>query len=115
MQTIKHGGIDWPLDTFLDSFRFLRTGGEVPPFFDLVGNLDIVTMTGKLYFNQETRTMAWHDVQAVRPSEHAEMIDYCPCCDETLTQVHITYRRGETIIQTDYCNKCASMPDSLHE
>lgn len=115
MQTINHGGIAWPLDSFLDSFRFLRTGGEVPSFFDLVGNLDIVTNAGKLYHNQETRTLPWHDVQAVRPSEHTEMIGYCPSCHKTLVQVHITHRDYETSIVTDYCTPCATDPGELPE
>lgn len=124
--TIHHDGMTWPLDTFLDSYRYVRTGGQVPDFAALPGVLDVVTIAGEMMNGQEARAVAWHNVLAARAPDGSEAFDLCPGCGGTLVGVSIrtSLRKDETaaggrrwmqIEETAYCEPCQEECDDHAE
>jgi len=109
---IEFGGLSFPLETFLDAFRYVRTGGAIPDFAGLAGTLDIVQMDGTRRSGIAMADVPWHDTIAVLPREDCQTIGFCPNCESQIVAVVVLPRydsKGAScgqIVETDWCLPC---------
>lgn len=127
MQTIEHDGMAWPLETFLDCYRFVRTRGAIPwAAIGHPGALDVVTAAGELLRDQDAGAVAWHDVAAVRPADNCNTFAHCPGCglDLVRSRIEVTAKpspnrnpvgNSSVVLVTDYCETCQADCDDAGE
>lgn len=113
MISIRVEGIEYPLETFIDSHRYIRTGGEVPDFAGNPGFLDVVTAGGEVRLQLEALTIAWHEVAAVHAPEGSLHFALCDECGEAIAPVnwHMETRANGPVmvVETPYCTDCRVM------
>lgn len=101
---IQAEGLTWPLETFLDAHRYIRTNGEVPPFHHLAGAVHAIMNTGEVRENVELSSIAWHDCLAVRVPSDSMRIAYCHACDASIVPVKIiNVVGGKIAIEQEPC------------
>lgn len=105
--TITADGMIWPLDTYLDCGRFIRTDGEVPYFASFPGSLDIITFAGELREMVDMSDILWSAVLAVRVPLHSVLLAHCDNCGEGVVPIErVTDKEGRRWISTDWCIDC---------
>jgi len=103
---ISHDGLEWPLETFLDAYGYIRTNGEPPDFADATGQIDVVTISGELRSGLELDAVPWHEVAAVNIADNMRL-DHCPGCGAWIVPVRFsTDSKGRTVTTTDICKSC---------
>lgn len=106
-RTIQAEGITWPLETFMDSHRYIRTRGEVPDFASLPGAVDVLMATGEVREAVELSAILWHDCLAVRVPEPSMKLALCHGCEGTIVALHIITTPGGVLnLEQELCDAC---------
>ena len=105
MQTILAEGIRWPIETYLDSHRFVRCDGTPPEFADL--DAPVLCVTTDLSIAEiPARQAPWGEVIAFRAPNLSCHLDECDECGGVTV---VSYRAGSaahTISVAEYCSRC---------
>ena len=62
--TVRADGMDWPLQTFIDSYRMIVTGGSAPDFGSLDPLVDVLMENGSYVKAQRASLVEWHRAHA---------------------------------------------------
>jgi hypothetical protein len=105
---IEAEGITWPLETFMDAHRYIRTRREVPDFATLPGVVDALMSTGEVREAIELRAIPWHDCLAVRVPDGSMKLALCHGCEATIVAVEIVTKPGGVFnLEQELCDDCA--------
>lgn len=67
--TVRADGVDWPVDSFIDNYRMLRSDGTFPDFDGRDPLVDILTSDGEYLTRQSASRVDWGRVRAFASPE----------------------------------------------
>ncbi|QQN73142.1 hypothetical protein [Croceicoccus sp. YJ47] len=106
MLTIEAEGHVWPLDTFIDSHRFRRSDGDVPPIARSDWPLACITADCRI-IEEPARHVPWHTIIAYRAPELSSHLAQCPDCGDTAEIASSLFANEDGTLILD-CPTCGS-------
>ncbi len=102
-QMIRADGVDWPIDSFIDNYRMLRTDGHSLDFYGRDPLCDVLTSDGEYRTRQRASQINWGGVNAFSSQE----LPFGKFCQSCATEPDI----DELTLNQGYCARCADVDE----